>query len=425
MFENVQRIRRTAAQNKSKEPVKATFIPGVTKNVKYAHVTSRVGEFLRVGATVFSHCHVQQVILTFSLTSMIQSSSSGRRGDLDEGSDVRFSRSVTGPAARKTSGQNNHQGTPIQRNLDRRLSRSSTDLTSRRRSGVESTSGDGATSAPILRSKPKVIDAQGPGNYVPRAKRKPKGLQIEDESVYNWRFTENSTGPPDPGRARKSQSDSKIQGFHRVEYLPCDGICAEEVLPESPDGSGRSSSRTSRGMNTEETRIIEDFQHLDLKPRSQSMDQLNNVGPGGNNFHAQVQMESQTTASFPSQNNYSNIQDPKTKQLTGTEGRNAVSSQKAASVAELPHSLGTVPRYKKFRQVISSYSECIFWKNKFLCRYLKQRKEEWKLQAEQVAAAVSAADVPPGHVLLPEAERLETLQGLKASMLMNFFRKLE
>ena len=48
MFENVQRIRRTAAQNKLKEPVKATFIPGVTKNVKYAHVTSRVGEFLRV-----------------------------------------------------------------------------------------------------------------------------------------------------------------------------------------------------------------------------------------------------------------------------------------------------------------------------------------------------------------------------------------
>ena len=210
-------------------------------------------------------------------------------------------------------------------------------MTSRRRlSGAgESTTGDGAASAPTLRSKPTLFDAQGPGNYVPRAKRKPKGLQIEDESVYNWRFSENpSDNATGPGRARKSQSDSKIQAFHRVEYLPCDGICAEEVLPpESPDGaSGRSSSRTSRGINTEETRIIEDFQQLGLKPRSQSMDQLNHQEVNQTGSHCQV---TQTELISHSQNN----KNGESKQPATIESRNA--GQKA----ELPHSLGTVPRY--------------------------------------------------------------------------------
>lgn len=49
MSENYRRIRQIANQSqKKREPMKAAFIPGVTKNEKYAHVTSRVGEFLKV-----------------------------------------------------------------------------------------------------------------------------------------------------------------------------------------------------------------------------------------------------------------------------------------------------------------------------------------------------------------------------------------
>lgn len=50
MSENYRRIRQIANQSHKKrnEPLKAAFIPGVTRNEKYAHVPSRVGEFLKV-----------------------------------------------------------------------------------------------------------------------------------------------------------------------------------------------------------------------------------------------------------------------------------------------------------------------------------------------------------------------------------------
>lgn len=55
MSENYRRIRQIANQSQKKrnEPLKAAFIPGVTKNEKYAHVPSRVGEFLRVRNLIF------------------------------------------------------------------------------------------------------------------------------------------------------------------------------------------------------------------------------------------------------------------------------------------------------------------------------------------------------------------------------------
>lgn len=56
MSENYRRIRQIANQSQQKRnaPMKAAFIPGVTKNEKYAHVASRVGEFLKVGLCTVS-----------------------------------------------------------------------------------------------------------------------------------------------------------------------------------------------------------------------------------------------------------------------------------------------------------------------------------------------------------------------------------
>jgi len=49
MAENYRRMRKIGVQGQEKlsKPTTAKFIPGVTKNDKYAHVTSRVGEYLR------------------------------------------------------------------------------------------------------------------------------------------------------------------------------------------------------------------------------------------------------------------------------------------------------------------------------------------------------------------------------------------
>jgi len=49
MAENYRRMRKIGVQGQEKlsKSTTAKFIPGVTKNDKYAHVTSRVGEYLR------------------------------------------------------------------------------------------------------------------------------------------------------------------------------------------------------------------------------------------------------------------------------------------------------------------------------------------------------------------------------------------
>merc|ERR1719453_184304 len=46
-------------------------------------------------------------------------------------------------------------------------------------------------------------------------------------------------------------------------------------------------------------------------------------------------------------------------------------------------------------------------------QYLKQRKQQ--LQAEKDARKIEDPNAPPGMVLMPEAERLETLKPLEAS----------
>ncbi|CAG7835024.1 unnamed protein product [Allacma fusca] len=362
MYENVQRIRRTAAQNKSREPMKAAFIPGVTKNAKYAHVTSRVSEFLRqpnLGGTgdMASLQGLQGATRSrSSLSTMSNNSQSKPRVSIPE-----------------------QRGMPV----NRRLSRSSTDLASmtKQKTGYTST----ATSAPPGQQRGITVD--GPGNYIPRARRKPPGLQVEDESVYNWRFSDNST----PTNFFNSAQNPKIKTFHRVEYLPCDGICADETVEDHGcNGSGRSSSRTSRGMNTEETRIIQDMQEMQLSsPRSQSVENLADVNKGtmtyGNWKGSQKNPEPVVMKNISARNNNTNFRSTN------------VTSNNVGTGTELPHSLGTVPKY------------------------LKQRQDEWKTQADQAAAAASAADVPPGHVLLSEQERVETLQELKSkySMLIN------
>ena len=112
-------------------------------------------------------------------------------------------------------------------------------------------------------------------------RRKPKPLLPQEESVYNWRFMDSNNLPPNLVEQQKQENPDKFAKFqnakdlhvHRVEYLPCDGICAEETVVGGQNGdSGRSSSssRTSRGMNTDETRI---YQTDGMRP-AQSLDRF-------------------------------------------------------------------------------------------------------------------------------------------------------
>jgi hypothetical protein len=85
-----------------------------------------------------------------------------------------------------------------------------------------------------------------------------------DESIYKWRFNDDQSSRMAKNGDHTHHTPESVrypqQHCHRVEYLPCDGICAEEThVDETNLDSARStSSRTSRGCNTEETRIIAD-----------------------------------------------------------------------------------------------------------------------------------------------------------------------
>uniref|UniRef100_A0A8C9MTT6 Enkurin domain containing 1 n=1 Tax=Serinus canaria TaxID=9135 RepID=A0A8C9MTT6_SERCA len=48
-------------------------------------------------------------------------------------------------------------------------------------------------------------------------------------------------------------------------------------------------------------------------------------------------------------------------------------------------------------------------------QYLLERKELWRRQAEERLRNLPDPDTPPGHTLMPEAQRLETLSNLKQS----------
>jgi hypothetical protein len=88
-----------------------------------------------------------------------------------------------------------------------------------------------------------------------------------DESIYKWKFNDTDDQQQHVMRSghfpmsNSSQISQPVSNCHRVEYLPCDGICAEETILDSthnnPDSArSNSSARTSRGCNTEETRIF-------------------------------------------------------------------------------------------------------------------------------------------------------------------------
>ena len=51
----------------------------------------------------------------------------------------------------------------------------------------------------------------------------------------------------------------------------------------------------------------------------------------------------------------------------------------------------------------------------FFGRYLRERQEAWQKEAEQRKRNVPDTACPPGHVMLPDSERLETLRMLKKS----------
>jgi hypothetical protein len=57
MTENYRRMKSIAAEGQKKRsgPLKANFVPGVTKNVKYAHVQSKVTAALKVRINTSTH----------------------------------------------------------------------------------------------------------------------------------------------------------------------------------------------------------------------------------------------------------------------------------------------------------------------------------------------------------------------------------
>ena len=46
---------------------------------------------------------------------------------------------------------------------------------------------------------------------------------------------------------------------------------------------------------------------------------------------------------------------------------------------------------------------------------LQQRKKQWEEEEQQRLASIPDPDLPEGHKLMPDAERRETLEKLKAS----------
>jgi len=411
MYENYRRIRQIGNQSQQKrnEPMKAAFIPGVTKNSKYSHVTSRVGESLRTQAQKSAE-------------------------------DISRSRAQSSTSVKTLPSRYKCNGKPIEPPVmqtvtvtgagGRRLSRSFADL-SIDHLGSDSTARKGLSVSANGQSQP--------------SRRKNQPLRPEEESVYNWRFSDSPSQPqPEfvPGKHHEKQ-----QKCHRVEYLPCDGICADEaVVDDKSNDSARSttSSRTSRGCNTEETRIIQD-QGLApgfYRQRSQSLEhdqdieandnyQLNDDGDydkgnftqsrehnaketyssnvnRSNRFSAKPAPAPNPRQQFVRSNsmmapklnkngpiNGKHIPDKPETPNYRTNGSSIASILKNSSNSpnqaggELPHSLGTVPKY------------------------LKQRQEEWRVEEQAKREAEKNANVPTGHVLMSETERVETLTMLK------------
>jgi hypothetical protein len=160
-------------------------------------------------------------------------------------------------------------------------------------------------------------------------------------------------------------------------------------------------------MNTEETRIFQDMEQMQLNsPRSQSVEDLKCESKGAmvwNGTHPEkgvqeVEEQVRDRVSFAGNGGGVNQRKPEPSMKSVGSGRGGSNARNvtynAGNGTDLPHSLGTLPKY------------------------LKQRQDEWKTQADIAAAAVSAADVPPGHVLLSEEERVETLRDLKSKYSM-------
>lgn len=181
-----------------------------------------------------------------------------------------------------------------------RLSRSSVDLRSH---SVQSGFGQEPQQRPLRRQGS--ISASG-NNFGSKQSimTKTPDFQIlqpnpPNESIYKWKFNEesephqivrNGNGPDSNSNHNFYQAPPQpVPGSHRVEYIPCDGICAEETIVDNlnnhPDSARSSSSRTSRGCNTEETRIFPEtriqepyqFRGMTLVGRNASGEDLRSV----------------------------------------------------------------------------------------------------------------------------------------------------
>lgn len=56
----------------------------------------------------------------------------------------------------------------------------------------------------------------------------------------------------------------------------------------------------------------------------------------------------------------------------------------------------------------------ILYNFSFFCS-LTERKKQWELERERQLKLMEEANIPPGHILLPDDERIETLELLKKS----------
>lgn len=145
--------------------------------------------------------------------------------------------------------------------VNRRLSKSSTDLRTNNNVHRQIPPLGPSTSAPSNHLNNLIHNSQR------RRTTSEESFNPRHESVYNWRFRDDVVNEGSSGLGASysnglNNSSMPAKYCHRVEYLPCDGICAEEnfVVEDTQPDSGRSGSscRTSRGCNTEETRILQD-----------------------------------------------------------------------------------------------------------------------------------------------------------------------
>ncbi|XP_044275771.1 enkurin domain-containing protein 1 [Varanus komodoensis] len=110
-----------------------------------------------------------------------------------------------------------------------------------------------------------------------------------------------------------------------------------------------------------------------------------------------------------------------------TQARNGITEEKSREVDFISHNAQNAKRAQQRRsRSLQSLSEVLEHKQKeqeeydakqkgHVPRYLIERKDHWRKEAEERQRNTPDPDMPPGHARMPENQRLETLSSLQKS----------